>query len=66
MSSYINNLPLSVKNANCDLFADDTSVQYASFDINDIEYNLSASINAILTDAALMICLFTLTELNQC
>ena len=46
-SLYINDLPLSVKNAICDLFADDTSLQYASFDINDIEHNLNRSMNAI-------------------
>ena len=46
-SLYINDLPLSVKNAICDLFADDTSLQHASFDINDIEHNLNASMNAI-------------------
>ena len=46
-SLYINDLPLSVKNAICDLYADDTSLQYASFDINDIEHNLSRSMNAI-------------------
>ena len=45
-SLYIIDLPLSVKNAICDLFADDASLQCASFDIN-IEHNLNASMNAI-------------------
>ena len=44
---YINDLPLSVKNAICDLFADNTSLQYTRFDINDIEHNLIASVNAM-------------------
>ena len=29
----------------CNLFADDTSLQYASYDTNDIELNLNASMN---------------------
>ena len=36
-----------MKNTICDLFADDTSLQYASFNINNIEQNLNASMNAI-------------------
>ena len=46
-SLYKSKIPLSVNNAICDLFADDTYLQYAGFDINDIEHNLNAIMNAI-------------------
>ena len=45
-SFYENDLPSSVENAICDLFADDTSLHYASYNI-DIEHNLNASINTV-------------------
>ena len=46
---YMNDFPLalSVKNAICDLSANDTSLQYASFEISDIEYNLNENMNVI-------------------
>ena len=46
-SLYINDLALPVENTIGDLFADDTSLQYASCDMNYIEHNLNVSINTI-------------------
>lgn len=42
-SLYINDLPLSINKCVCDLFADDTSIQYASYNVSEINHYLNAS-----------------------
>ena len=48
-SIYINDLPLSIQNALCDLFADDTTIHYASHNINEIQFHLNKSMECIDT-----------------
>ena len=46
-SLYINDLPLVIPHAKCNLFADDTSLHHASFNIDDINHCLNASMTSI-------------------
>ena len=46
-SLYINDLPLYINNTTCDLFADDTSIHYASYDIDDISLHLNTSMKLV-------------------
>eukprot|EP00745_Piridium_sociabile_P029687 TRINITY_DN4898_c0_g1_i1.p1 TRINITY_DN4898_c0_g1~~TRINITY_DN4898_c0_g1_i1.p1 ORF type:complete len:636 (-),score=29.15 TRINITY_DN4898_c0_g1_i1:175-2046(-) len=46
-SLYINDLPLSVQHAICDLFADDTSIHYANHNIDVINHHLNTSMKSV-------------------
>ena len=46
-SLYINDLPLSVQHAICDLFADDTSLQNANYNIDHINHHLNQSMKSL-------------------
>ena len=46
-SLYVNDLPLSIQNALCDLFADDTTIHYASQNVDEIRFHLNKSMESI-------------------
>ena len=46
-SLYINDLPLSIQSVVCDLFADDTSLHYASHSIDEINHFLNKSMKSV-------------------